>query len=120
MASEQTQEIAKLTRCNAELERQLAERDRDLAVARGAWAESREQQTATAEILRVIASAPTDLQSVLDTVAASAARLFGPTDVVVIHRVEGDVQRIVTVHGAALRELLGVVIPITRGHTAGR
>ncbi len=51
--------------------------------------ESLEQQTATSEILGVIASSPTDIQPVLDAIAASAARLCDSTDAV-IYRLDGD------------------------------
>ena len=55
--------------------------------------ESLEQQTATSEILGVIASSPTDIQPVLDTIAASAARICGADDAI-IRLVEGDVLRL--------------------------
>jgi len=60
--------------------------------------ESLEQQTATSEILGVIASSPTDIQPVLDTVAKNAARLCAAEDVH-IHRVEGDGLRLAASFG---------------------
>src|SRR6266478_4391945 len=61
-------------------------------------AEALEQQTATSEILRVIASSPTDIQQVLDVVAEYAARLCDASDGV-ITRVDGEVLRQVAIYG---------------------
>lgn len=49
-------------------------------------AEVREQQTATADILKVIASSPTDVQPVLDAVAMAALRFCGATDATIALR----------------------------------
>ena len=51
--------------------------------------ESLEQQTATSQILGVIASSPTDLQPVLDAIAQSAAQVCGSDDAT-IRLLEGD------------------------------
>jgi signal transduction histidine kinase len=61
--------------------------------------ESLEQQTATADVLRVISSSPTDVQPVFDAIAKSAARLCDASDVL-IRRVEGVAMRLVAHVGA--------------------
>ena len=50
-----------------------------------ALAEAREQQTATADVLRVIASSPTNAQPVIEAIIESAAR-FGASSVVRVDR----------------------------------
>ena len=77
--------------------------------------ESLEQQTATSQILGVIASSPTDIQPVLDTVAENAARLCESLDAK-IFRVEGDALHVVASYGP----LPAVPLPINRGSVVGR
>ena len=61
-------------------------------------AEALSRQTATSEVLGVIASSPTDVQPVFDTIARSAALLCEAFDVMVL-RVDGDVLRLVAHDG---------------------
>src|SRR3989441_8931793 len=102
---------AQLKESYAGLERKVEARTRELT-------ESLEQQTATAEILRVISSSPTDIQPVLDAVVRSAARVCGANDAI-IWRIDGDGLR----RGAqfrALRTGLPDLLPIRRGAPPGR
>ena len=82
--------------------------------------EALEQQTATSEILRVIASSPTDLQPVMDVVAKSAARFCGATDAS-IFRLEGESLRVVAVHGLMPGTTpIGGAFAVSAGSVAGR
>src|SRR5439155_633582 len=85
-----------------------------------------DQQTATAEILRVIASSPTAAQRVLDEVVTSAARLLA-SDFVLLHRPEDDHLRTVAVHGPQAERFLRAVRqagvaprPVSRDGISGR
>ena len=60
--------------------------------------ESLEQQTATSEILGVIASSPTDIQPVLDVVAENAARLCEASDAAIV-RFDGKTLQTVAHYG---------------------
>ncbi len=80
--------------------------------------EALEQQKATAEVLRVIASSRGDLQLIFDTIVRSALRLCEAGHVS-LHRVEGDVMRQVARHGPSVLER-GETRPIKSGYLAGR
>jgi GAF domain-containing protein len=56
--------------------------------------ESLERQTATADILRVIASTPEDSKRALDTIAETASQMFDAANVN-FRRLEGDILRVV-------------------------
>jgi signal transduction histidine kinase len=78
-------------------------------------AEARAQQAATAEILRVISTSPTDLQRAFAEIAASAARLCDAHNSV-IGQVDGKAFRLVAHHGP----IPIANLPLVRGVVAGR
>jgi signal transduction histidine kinase len=91
--------------------------DQSMEELRRELAEAREQQAATAEILRVISTSPTDPERVFAEIAASAARLCDAYDAA-IRQVEGDdTLRVVGHHGPIPP---ADTLPLTRGVTTGR
>jgi len=100
---------------NSRLFDELEQRNAELQASNRQVTEALERQTATAEVLRVIASSPTDLAAVLDSIVRSAAQLTD-ANYSSIQQVEGDVLRSI----ASLDPTrLGNVQPFDRGSVNG-
>ena len=99
----------------ADLQDQLDRRTRELN-------EALEQQTATSEVLKVISRSAVDLETVLDTLVQTVARLCGADQVYMFH-LRHDLWHLVADYGlsAAAREFFQTH-PFTpgRGSTSGR
>jgi signal transduction histidine kinase len=82
--------------------------------------EALEQQTAVAEILRVISSSPTDVQPVLDAIAERAARLCDAA-AASMYLTDGSVLRHLASKGPSPDPVSSVeVVPINRDSISGR
>ena len=88
---------------NARLFDELEQSNRDLT-------QSLEQQTATAEVLRIIAGSPTKLEPVLQAVAENAARVCGAEDAHV-RLLDGDALRLAAAYGSVPSQAVGDAFP---------
>jgi two-component system NtrC family sensor kinase len=103
-----------------DLEKRLAEALKLKTEALQREAVAQEQQAATAEILRVISSSPTDIQPVFDTIVESAARLCESADAHIFRR--DSEQLVLAAHRGRIpaRPIGEFSMPLDRGSTAGR
>ena len=100
---------------NARLLTELRQRTNDLS-------ESLQQQTATADVLKVISGSAFDLQTVLDTLLESATRLCTADKGAIFQR-DGDVYRLTASYGYSREQALWVAehpLRPDRGSTTGR
>jgi len=96
---------------NARLFEETQTRNREIT-------ENLEQQTATSEILKAIASSPTDIQPVLDVIAQNAARLSDSADAL-IDMVDDGVLRVAAHFGNVPMFPVGESIAFNRESVAG-
>ena len=95
----------------ADLEQKVEARTSELS-------ESLEQQTATAEILRVISQSPTDVQPVLDVVVTAARKFCGADDATIVLRHGGNA--VIGAHQGPLPPYQAVQRPLIRSTAMGR
>jgi GAF domain-containing protein len=121
-----TKNLSQLVRENETLKQKLAESQlrenttaKELQERNAEARETLEQQIATSEILRVIASSPADIQPVLEAVANRAVRLC-EADSAVIHRVEDNVMRRAAASGHMPTGLMGEEQAVGRDRLTGR
>jgi GAF domain-containing protein len=103
---------------NARLFQELDDRNRQLTQALARETEALKQQTATSDVLRVIASSPTDLRGVLQTLVENAASLCGTEDASV-RRLDGNVLKLMAVVGTQ-EGVRSEDVPISSDWIAGR
>jgi len=80
--------------------------------------EALEQQTATAEVLRVISQSPTDVAPVLTAVVGAARRFCGADDAMIVLRRDQD--QLLSTHEGSMPALVGTTIPLDVSSTTGR
>ena len=119
LGDELNRTAAQLEASHATLEQKVEERTRELAEANADLTETLEQQTATAEILKVISGSPTDIRPVLEAVARSATRLCEAYDAMIALK-ENDQLRVGAHHGPIPIPWRATSRPLNRDWVSGR
>ena len=89
---------------NVRLFTQVQEKNQALTEAHAQVTESLDQQTATAEILRVISQSPTDVQPVFDAIVSTATRLCD-ADLSGLYQFDGTLIHFAAQHGRTPAEI---------------
>src|SRR5215470_14699808 len=105
---------------NVRLFTELQDKNQALTKAHAQVSESLQQQTATAEILRVISSSPTEVQPVFDTIVESVVQLCDGVSATV-YRFDGSLIHLIAHHHSvtsAVREVFERIYPLPPSRTS--